>query len=228
MKIILDKMDSRIYVMNPQIEKIQGQNRMTLLHSGCTHVLLLRTSLDEEIDIDSETLQKSLTGVENNVLSGSEITLSDGKTAVWAVDFITLQRNRNSIRLPEKAGNYAVCGCRYDNQSDVLTIYLPDKKSFRYQARVSIEVRYHIEPYRIIVKTGIFGRKEERTDFYRVVIGDVHSSYLLENIVYAVEGIPFQFPLTEEMKGKEFLIKTMKGKEPVFRALSAGLELKKV
>ena len=167
MKIILDKMDSRIYVMNPQIEKIQGQNRMTLLHSGCTHVLLLRTSLDEEIDIDSETLQKSLTGVENNVLSGSEITLSDGKTAVWAVDFITLQRNRNSIRLPEKAGNYAVCGCRYDNQSDVLTIYLPDKKSFRYQARVSIEVRYHIEPYRIIVKTGIFGRKEERTDFYK-------------------------------------------------------------
>ena len=41
MEVILEKMNSQVYAIRPQVEKVQGQNYMKINYEGCTHILLL-------------------------------------------------------------------------------------------------------------------------------------------------------------------------------------------
>lgn len=231
MEVILKKMDSKVYAMNPQIEKVQGINRMSLVHSGCTHVLLLCTSLDKEINLMDESVQNVLKEIEEEIMDGSEVKIPLTQISARVIDFITLQKNRSCIVLPEIAANYSICACRYNMQTNQLHIYLPLRDSFKYQAMVSVEIQYSIRPYKTIVKKGFLGlggAMEQETDYYRVIIGNEKSDFLSGSIVYTIEGEPYKFPITESMKGKELLIKTHNRKLPQFRTEVPGMTLKKV
>lgn len=231
MEVVLEKMDSQIYAMNPQIEKVQGAHRMSLVHLGCTHVLLLCTSLEAEIDLMEEDVQNVLKEIGYEIMAGGEINIPSTKIKARVIDRITLQKNQSSIVLPEIAANYSICACRYIKHSDQLHIHLPLRDAFKYQAMVSVEIQYSVIPYKIAVKKGFLGLggvEEQETDYYKVMIGNEKSNFLSGSIAYTIEGIPYKFPVTEAMRGKEVLIKTLHRKPPQFFTIAKGITLKRL
>lgn len=225
MDVILEKMDGQVYAMNPEVEKIQGQNYMKLVHSGCTHVLLLYAMLDEKINFMEENTKTLLKNLKEDILTGDVLTFSDSSMKARIVDYVTIQKNRGSIQLPEIAANYAICACRYNQQDDSLKLYLPDRDLIRYQTTVSVEVKYKVEPYEIPVKKGflgICGVEMQRTDFYKVLVGTEKSNFSSGDIVYTIDREPWKYPVTEEMKGREVLIKSGNGNPRVFQRLFRG------
>lgn len=229
MEIVLEKMNGKVYAMDPQIEKIQGQNRMRLAYTGCTHILLLYAFLEHKIDFLSEDMHERLKSLQKEVLSGESVRLPETDMMVKMVDFLTLQKNKGNIQLPDIAANYAVCACRYRPQQDIMTLYLPDRSSLRYQATVSVEIKYKVEPYILSVKKGFLGlggMESRRTEYFRAVIGTEKSNFQSGDIVYTINKEPYRYPITKEMKGKELLIKSSDGIPPKFQATVPGITLK--
>lgn len=231
MKVLLDKMNSEVYAMNPQIERIQGQNQMTLAHLGCTHVFVFCAPLNMEIDLMDTNIQSGLKNIGGEIFRGNEIPLEISKITVKSIDFITLQKRKGCIFLPEKAANYAICACRYDSQNEVIHLFLPDRNSFKYQASVSVEITYSITPYTISAKKGFWGfggTVEKQTDYYKVVVGTEKVDFPSGGIIYTLDDLPYKYPITEKMRGKEMLIKANNGRPPRFIAVLPGLTLKQI
>lgn len=231
MNVVLEKMDGQVYAMSPIIERIGGQNQMRLAYSGCTHILLLCAKLDQKIGFMDEATRELVKNLNSDILSGKKISLCEQpQVTAWTVDFMTFQRNLGKIQLPEMAANYAVCACCHDQQTDVLSLYLPERVSVQYQATVSVEIPYKVEPYRISVKTGFLGMREELqdTDFYKATVGTENSNFHSGDIVYKVSAEKYLYPVPERMKGREFLIRSKKGAPPEFSSAVSGITLRRM
>ena len=227
MKVRLETMNSQIYAMDPQVEKIQEHNMLRLTHKGCTHILLIYTNLSQQIDYTSQDLK---TGLESLDSIQDDSNIGNTKMKVRFIDYFTLQKNREYIQLPDVAGNYGICSCVYDKQSDEMIVYLPANNITRYATTVSVEMKYTIKPY--LVESGGFlkglfkSKKEEKTDFFIVKIGTKDLDFQSGDIVYTFSDCEYKFPVTKEMLGKEILIKGKNGERPRFQAAVPGMILK--
>lgn len=231
MEVILEKMNSQVYAIRPQVEKVQGQNYMKINYEGCTHILLLCRALDNKIDFLDEEVRMQLQQLEEKVLSGEEVPMSGNGIKARTVSYVAMRQNRDVIALPDLAANYAVCGCRYDRQKDQFRLYLPESASSQYQTVVSIEVSYHVEPYTVPVKKGFLGlggTEYCRTDFYKAIIATERSHFCSGDIVYTVSGSNYKYPVTDKMKGKEILIRSMGDAPPRFFSEVSGVTLSRI
>lgn len=231
MEVILEKMNSHVYAIRPQVEKIQGQNYLKINYEGCTHILLLYRALDKKIDLLHEEIRLLLGKLEESVLTGEEVQLLDCQIKARTVNYVTMKKNKDVIPLPDIAANYAVCGCRYDKQNDQFRVYLPESVSSQYQATVSVEVIYHVEPYKIPVKKGLFGVggiEYRQTDYYKVTVGTEKTRFSSGDIVYISAGSNYKYPVTEHMRGKEVLIRGKSDTPPRFFSAVSGITLRKI
>lgn len=231
MEVILEKMNSQVYAIRPQVEKVQGKNYLKVSYEGCTHILLLRRALDEKINFLDEGIKAQLMQLEEQVLSGEEVMLPGNEIKARTVSYVAMRQNRDTISLPDFAANYAICGCRYDSQKDQFRLYLPENVSSQYQTTVSIEIRYHVEPYAVSVKKGPFGiggTEYRHTDFYKVKIGTEKSHFRSGDIVYTVAGNNYKYPVTDEMRGREVLIRSRGDTPPRFFSEVSGVTLNRI
>lgn len=208
MNVGIREMESGIYAINPQIEKISGVNRMRITTAGCSHVLLIRVPLDTKLDLTDSSVWNMLTNLDEELLLGKETQLADGRMTVKCIDYMTLNLEHNCIQLPEIAGNYAVCGCRYDKQKKRLDLYLPGNRKISYQTTVSIEIKYTVLAHMITEKAGLFKSRERASGYYEVRIGTKTSPFSTGDIVYRVEGQPYDYPVPRELRGERFFVKS--------------------
>lgn len=230
MNVILETMGSVIYAMNPQIEKVQGQNRLRLVQSGCSHILLISTPLGSPIDLEQEDIRKILTNLEEKVFKGETEVVFEKQLEIESYSHVDLQDHGGKIPLPEKTAEYAILGVTYDKRKGEAHIFLPNNSAIKYKTTATIEVAYKLSPYTIPQKRGIFGlgrEEEQQTGFYKLVIGNEKTVIPTGCLVYTIGKQPYEYPITDKVCGKEVLIKA-NGIPPVLKTTISGITLRKL
>ena len=75
---------------------------------------------------------------------------------------------------------------------------------------------------------GIGGTEYRHTDFYKVKIGTEKSHFRSGDIVYRVAGNNYKYPVTDEMRGREVLIRSRGDTPPRFFSEVSGVTLNRI
>lgn len=221
MKIEFASAGENNYAMNPQTEKRAGRRLMRMAQHGCTHFLIISSPLDVKVDIADKSLQDDLSKVEDLLNAVDKTLPNHEKITVTCVSYLTFRRDNEYIELPDKAANYAVCGCHFSQDSDVFRVLMP-MTGMGYHTHVAIELHYKMRPYVKVTKKFLRTEKE-RTPFYEVQF-EKKNSFVDGCVFYTIGQKPYKFPVTQQMLGNTFLIKT-DGEIPKFESTTPGVIL---
>ena len=223
MKVEFDFAGNNNYVMNPQTEKRAGRRLMRMAQHGCTHFLILSSPLDVQVDMNDPVLQSRLVRMSDDLLNANEKPLpGDESITVACVSYLTFRRENEYIELPDKAANYAVCGCHLSREGNILRILIPTA-GMGYRTSVAVEIHYTMRPYEKVTKK-LLRTETERTPFYEVSF-EKKSSFVHGSVIYTIGQKPYKFVITEQMLGKSFLIRT-DGEIPKFESTTPGVNLR--
>lgn len=210
------------YAMNPQTEKRAGSRVMRMSHRGCTHFLVVFSPLDVQIDFNDPVFRDKLAQMSEELTSASDTPLPEQENiTVTCVSHMEFRKANEYIMLPEKAGNYAVCGCYIGRDNAKMRLFAP-AAGMRYRVSVAVELHYTMKPYMKVVKK-VFRQEKERTPFYEVCF-EKKSSLAEGSVIYTVGRIPYRFVVTEQMLGRPILIRT-NGEIPKFESTTPGIIL---
>ena len=220
--------DSSVYALNPQIERRgDGTIILKLDEYGCTYFLLLTTRSGKSIDVFDEkildSIREKIKGVagKEQLISLREERILEG-IKISCYGYNQYKMCGNAIELPNRAAEYYVLGCRISG--GVLRIYMPEKCA-NCSACVSITVNYRCKKATVEESKRILSKDIISRDYFVVEFEDI-PNYNDGDIFYSFDGIPWRFPITEEMiKKKRFFIETMAGR-PKFESAVSGLELR--
>lgn len=208
MDIIFKDMDGTCYAMQPTIVKDQSPQkiRITLNQKGCGYFLIFCSPMSSPVElVIHDKLKKNFCALGDKILSASAMNFGDMKAELTCMDYGKYIVSGNAIILPEKAGSYSICGAIYYQEKNLLEIYLPTDK-ISYQAQLSVDVKYHIEPF-TIERKHLFRTEQVRTPFYRLRIED-KPNYISGSLYYTIGNMPFKFPISREMLGNEVFIRS--------------------
>lgn len=223
MKIQFDVANDSNYAMNPQTEKRAGRRLMRMAQHGCTHFLIISSALGVQVDFNDSVLQSALVQLSDDLLHADNISLPilDDIT-VTCVSYMIFRRDNEYIELPDKAANYAVCGCHLSRDGEVLRILMPTA-GMGFRTSVAVDLHYTMKPYVKVIKK--FLRTETvRTPFYEVNFEKM-STFVDGSIIYTIGQKPYRFAITKQMLGKPFLIRT-DGDMPKFESITPGVVLR--
>lgn len=223
MKIEFDQASDSNYAMNPQTEKRTGRRLMRMAQHGCTHFLIVSSPLNVQVDLNDPAFKSRLAQMSDGLLNTVDGPLPGREEiTVTCVSYMTFRRENEYIELPDKAANYAVCGCHLSRDNEVFRILIPTA-GMGYRTSVAVELRYSMKPYVKVTKK--FLRTEtERTPFYEVIF-EKKSSFVDGSVIYTIGQKPYRFAITEQMLGKAFLIRT-DGEIPKFESTTPGVILR--
>lgn len=223
MKIQFDLANDNNYAMNPQTEKRTGRRLMRMAQHGCTHFLIISSPLNVQVDVQDDIFQSYLIQLSDDLLNANAISLPGQEDiTVTCVSYMAFRRDNEYIELPDKAANYAVCGCLLSRDGEVLRVLMPTA-GMGYRTSVAVELHYTMRPYIKVIKK--FLRTEtERTPFYEVNF-EKKSSFVDGSVIYTLGQKPYKFVITGQMLGKPFLIRT-DGDIPKFESTTPGVILR--
>lgn len=223
MKIQFDLANDNNYAMNPQTEKRTGRRLMRMAQHGCTHFLIISSPLNVQVDVQDDIFQSCLIQLSDDLLNANAISLPGQEDiTVTCVSYMAFRRDNEYIELPDKAANYAVCGCLLSRDGEVLRVLMPTA-GMGYRTSVAVELHYTMRPYIKVIKK--FLRTEtERTPFYEVNF-EKKSSFADGSVIYTLGQKPYKFVITGQMLGKPFLIRT-DGDIPKFESTTPGVILR--
>lgn len=223
MKVEFDLASDSNYVMNPQTEKRTGRRLMRMAQHGCTHFLIVSSPLNVQVDFSDAVFQGQLTQMSDDLLGACDSSLPGQEDiTVTCVSYMTFRRDNEYIELPDKAANYAVCGCHLSRDSEKLRILIPTA-GMGYRTSVAVELRYTMKPYIKVIKK-LFRTETERTPFYEVNF-EKKNSFVDGSVIYTIGQKPYRFAITKQMLGKPFLIRT-DGEIPKFESTNPGVILR--
>ena len=223
MKIKFSTVGDGNYAMNPQTEKRGDRRVLRMAQHGCTHFLIFTSPLNHQVDLKDEALQDGLQKM-GDLLLNAENVLVPGQEAVQVscVSYMTFRRDNEYIEIPDKAANYAICGCFQKKEEDELHLLLP-REGMAYRTAIAVELHYSMKPHVIVTKK-LFRSETQRTPFYEVRF-EKKASYVDGSVVYTIGQKPYRFPITEAMLGKTILIRT-DNEIPRFESLTPGIILR--
>lgn len=211
------------FAMNPQTEKRGDRRLLRMAQRGCSHFLLFSAPLNQKIDIFDPTVHQLLQDHADTLLTAQDAPLDDTeKFLVSCISYMDFRKANEYIDLPDKAANYALCGCHYRKETDTLIVLLPTP-GMGHTTSVAVEMRYSLRPYEKEIKK-LFKTVRERTPFYEAYL-EKKSAYVDGSIYYTIGKMPYRFPVTERMLGKKFLIRT-DGEIPQLESSTDGVILR--
>ena len=223
MKIEFTSAGDNNYVMNPQTENRAGRRVLRMAQRGCTHFLIISSPINVQVKLEDTNFQEQLMQMADDLLKAKETPLPDQESILLTcVSHMTFRRDNEYIMLPDRAANYAVCGCLLSRDNETMRILLPTA-GMGYRTSVAVEIRYSFKPHVKIIKK--FLRTEtERTPFYEVTF-EKKESFLDGSIFYTIRQKPYRFAITEQMLGKTILVRT-DGEIPRFESATPGVILR--
>ena len=225
MDIKFQEYDGSCFALNPRIERRADQLIMKLDEQSCTHFLLFSRTPSGKVDLNDKNLQEQLTKISDTLIDLQDEPLSDD-IAVSCVSFRNYRMNNYAVDLPQRIAEYTVIGCRLNRHEDPekLMVYIPQPQ-MSFSANVSLTVRYRMTPYDGDGSKIIPGKRTEQKSLYLVEFDDI-PNYQNGGIVYRIEGLPYQFPITREMVGGKKLFIDISAGMPRFETTVSGLVLK--
>ena len=221
MELEFQKYDGSTAALNPRIERRGGQLVMKLDERNCNYFLLLSKTPGGRVDLQDESIRNALEekkelfpAVWNEPLT-EDITFS-------CIEWSDYRVNDYAIELSSRIAEYTLIGCR--EEQGTLILFAPDE-DMNCTARVSLTVSYHISQAAGETPRHFFARKVPQQSVY-VVEFDPIPDYQDGGIIYHLNGLPWDYPVTREMiEKRKFYIDAGCGM-PRFSAAIAGLELK--
>lgn len=223
MKIEFDLASDSNYVMNPQTEKRAGRRLMRMSQHGCTHFLIVSSPLNVQVVLNDAAFRDHLVQMSDDLLCARDSSLPGQEDiTVTCVSYMAFRKDNEYIELPDKAANYAVCGCHLSRDGEKMRILMPTA-GMGYRTSVAVELRYTMKPYTKVIKK-LFRTETERTPFYEVNF-EKKNSFVDGGVIYTVGQKPYRFSITKQMLGKPFLIRT-DGEIPKFESTNPGVILR--
>ncbi len=224
MNIILREITDSRHVMAPWVEKKQNRQLLRVSASGCTHFLLFRSPLGGAVDLTDPEVQQVLAGL-GDPREFREKQIPELGTWLTCVSLQKYRSGGEMLVLREEPACYAVCGCTYVPLEDAMYLYLPARGT-DYQTSAAMELAVEIRRLTERQKQGLFRSAEVPSGFWRVRI-EKKGTCGDGAVCYRVPDRPETFPVTEEMLGVPFLVKS-EGGAPQFFSAAEGLTLKPV
>lgn len=217
--------DGSCYALNPRIERRADQLVMKLDEQSCTHFLLFSRTPNGIVDLSDSELREQLLKSREALLDAVDKPLSED-IAVSCISYRDYRMNDYAVNLPQRIAEYTVMGCRLARQEspEKLRVFIPQPQ-MSCSANVSLTVSYRISPYSGEDGRMIPGKRAAAQMLCAVEFDDI-PNYQDGGIIYRIEGIPYQFPITREMVGgKKLYIDTAMGM-PKFETTVSGLVLR--
>ena len=174
---------------------------------GNTHQIILRGPFGidvrfgdaEKAELEKYTKMQFDDPKERCYADGRYITVSKKGTFV----------NNHTVNV--SPATYAVIACSYDDESDTMTVYVPDDNC-QYQCKVyaQVKVRMSFVPGKK-KKFGFIGR--ETKPYYIMHIPTI-PGYVDGSLKYTYDGCKYQYPITKAMLGQDVSIPMYNGKPP--------------
>lgn len=222
MELKFQEYDGSCYALSPRIERRANQLIMKLDEKSCTHFLLFSRMPNGSVDLNDAELQKQLIDKQETLLDAADEPLLEG-IAVSCVSYRDYRMNDYAVNLPQRITEYTVIGCQLAKREfpEKLRVFIPQPQ-MSCSANVSLTVSYRVSPY--------FGEdsrgKRIAPQMLCVAMFDDIPNYQEGGIIYRIEGIPYEFPITRDMVGgKKLYINTAMGM-PKFETTVSGLVLK--
>lgn len=223
MKIEFISAGDNNYAMNPQTENRAGRRMLRMAQRGCTHFLIISSPLNVQVNLTDPEFQEHLVQMADVLIKAKEAPLPGQQAiTITCVSHMTFRRDNEYIELPDRAANYAICGCLLSRDNENMRILIPTA-GMGYRTSVAVEIRYSFKPHVKIIKK--FLRTEtERTAFYEAYF-EKKEAFLDGSILYTIGQKPYKFAVTEQMLGKTILIRT-DGEIPRFESATPGVILR--
>lgn len=215
MKVRILPSSNQHYVGNMQ----QSSGSLTWDSAGIDWTLMVCGVYGEPIDIDDAIVrQLQIRGA--SLVGGSveSVDLSDG-SSIALLRFNPMMGGINAYSYSISHAHYAIFGCVYESESDVLTVYEPDSFAVTQcdvPGTVTVCIRKHSER-----QGGWFGRSKDVFLGYSVSIE--YDGKLSDGEDWGLQyefapsgssGGPFCYPIVPNMVGKEFLVRASPAQEP--------------
>lgn len=219
MEIQFQEYDGSFYALNPRIVRESNQLTMKLDEQSCTHFLLFSRVPAGAADLSDPETQALLRAMADRLLDAEDELLTED-TTVRCVSYRDYRMNNYAVELPGRIAEYTVYGCRFLRSQETLCVALPQRQMCR-SAIVSITVSYRLD-----FLSGTEGKYGRQRPCYAARFEKV-PSYPDGGVVYTLDDLPFQFPITREMLGETVYIDAGRG-APKFQTTVSGLNLKKI
>lgn len=221
MKLAFRRYDGSTAALNPRVERHGEQFVMKFDEQNCDYFLLFSKIPGGRVDLQDERMQNALTAKKDLFPSVQNEALTEN-IMFSCIEWSDYRVNDYAIDLSGKIAEYTVIGCK--EEQDKLIIFVPDEE-LNCTASVSLTVTYRISQVQGEPSRRFFAKKVPQQAVY-VIEFDPIPNYQDGGIIYRLEGLPWEYPITREMIEKgEFYIAAGHG-SPSFSATVSGLELK--
>lgn len=204
------------YVGNMQ----QSSGSLTWDSAGIDWTLMVRGAYGEPINIDDAIVrQLQIRGASLVNGPNGPVKLSDGRSIVL-LRFNPMMGGINAYSYSNSHAHYAIFGCVYESESDVLTVYEPDSFAVT-QCDVPGTVKVCIKKHSERRQGGLFSRSKDVFLGYSVSIE--YDGKLSDGEDWGLQyefspigssGKSFCYPIVPKMVGTEFLVRASPGQEP--------------
>ena len=223
MELEFRRYDGSTAALNPRVER-QGERFVIKLdEQNCDYFLVLSRTPGGRVDLQDENIQNALASkkdlfplVQNEILT-EHVMCS-------CIEWSDYRVNDYAIELSGRIAEYTIIGCK--EEQGKLIVFVPDEE-VNCSARVSLTVSYRISMVQGDTGRRFFTKNVPRQAVYAVEFDPI-PNYQDGGIIYHLEGLPWDYPITREMieRGK-FYIAIGRGM-PSFSAVVSGLELKQL
>lgn len=213
--------DGSTAALNPRVERHGEQFVMKLDERNCDYFLLLSKILGGRVDLQDERIQNALASKQDLFPSVQNETLTEN-VMFSCIEWSDYRVNNYAINLSGAIAEYTIIGCK--EEQDKLIVFVPDE-DVNCTANVSLTVSYRISQMQGEPSRRLFAKKVPQQAVY-VIEFDSIPNYQDGGIIYRLEGLPWDYPITREMiEKRKFYIAAGHG-SPRFSATVSGLELK--
>lgn len=223
MEIEFHRYDGGTVALNPRIERNGGQFVMKLDEQNCDYFLLLSRTPGGRVDLQDENMKRALVGKKDLFPSVQNEILTEN-VMFSCIEWSDYRVNDYAIDLSNRIAEYTIIGCK--EEQGRLIVFVPDA-DVNCTASVSLTVSYRISQVQGEPSRRLFSKNVPQQAVY-VIEFDSIPNYQDGGIIYHLEGLSWDYPVTRGMieKGK-FYINAGHGM-PKFSAAISGLELRQL
>lgn len=217
------KYDGSTTAINPRIERRGEQFTMKLNEQNCDYFLLLSRIPGGRVDLQDESIQKALVEKKAFFPSAQDETLMENIMFSY-IEWSDYRVNDYAIDLSSRIAEYTIAGCR--QEQDSLIIFIPDG-NMSCCASVSLTISYRVTQVTGKVSHRPFRRDVPQQSVFVVEFDDI-ANYQDGGIIYHLDGIEWNYPITRKMlENGRFYIEAGHG-VPRFSTTVSGLELRQL
>lgn len=223
MELEFREYDGSTVVLNPRVERSGDKNIMKFNEKNCDYFLLFSTTSENSMNLRDDMIQDAVRSKGNLLPDVRDMVLMED-VAFSCIEWSDYKVNDCALDLPDRAAEYMVIGCREENGR--LAVYIPDD-DMNCMARVSLTVSYRISQIAGESSRRLFAKKVPQKSYFVVEFDDI-PDYRDGGIIYRLDGLDWDYPITRKMlENGKFYIEAGYG-TPRFMTVAAGLELRQL